>query len=169
MRKRNISTNIRSDFVFFLFFYLLQYKIKGDKMALDINKAEYFNITVEGNAAEGFKLLSVFAGAGVNLLAFKAVPVENRLTKFTLFPDDSSKMKNGAKKAGLKLDGPHTALIVKGYDDKSGECSNVHEKLARAGIDVYESSGIANINGSWAIVLYIKQEDCKKAIAALEM
>lgn len=140
-----------------------------ESMALDIHKVEYFNITVEGNAAEGFKLLSVFAGAGVNLLAFKAVPVESNRTQFSLFPDDSSKMNDGAKKAGLDLDGPHPALIVKGYDDQSGECANVHEKLSQAGIDVYESSGIANIKGSYGIILYLNQEDCEKAMVALEM
>ena len=138
-------------------------------MALDIKKAEYFNITVESNAAEGFKLLSVFAGAGINLLAFKAVPVGSKRTKFSLFPDDSSKMNEGAKKAGLDLDGPHTALIVKGYDDQSGECANVHEKLSQACIDVYESSGIANIKGSYGIILYLNQEDCERAMVALEM
>ena len=138
-------------------------------MALDIKRVEYYNIIVEGNAAEGFKLLSVFAGAGVNLLAFKAIPVESKRTQFSLFPGDSSKMNDGAKNAGLDMDGPHTALIVKGYDDQSGECANVHEKLSQAGIDVYESSGIANIKGSYGIILYLNQEDCERAMVALEM
>lgn len=44
-------------------------------MTLDIKLAEYYSTTVEGNAAEGFKLLSIFADAGVNLLGFKAIPV----------------------------------------------------------------------------------------------
>jgi hypothetical protein len=138
-------------------------------MALDIKKVEYYNIIVEGNAAEGFKLLSLFAGADVNLLAFKAVPVELGRTQFSLFPDDNLKMEDGAKKAGLDMDGPHIALIVKGYDDQSGECANVHEKLSQAGIDVCESNGIANIKGSYGIILYLNQQDCKKAMVALEM
>jgi hypothetical protein len=136
-------------------------------MALEINKVEYFNITVDGNAAEGFKLLSVFANVGISLLAFKAVPMESMRTRFSLFPDDSSKMKEGAKKAGLNLDGPHAAIIVKGYNDESGECANIHEKLSRAGINVYESSGIADIKESYGVVLYLEQEDCEKAMAAL--
>jgi hypothetical protein len=138
-------------------------------MALDIKKVEYYNITVDGNAGEGYKLLSVFAGVGINLLAFKAVPVEPMRTRFSLFPDDSSKMNDGAKKAGLNLDGPHPALIVKGYDDESGECANIHEKLSQAGINVYESSGIANIKESYGVVLYLEEEDCEKAMAALEV
>jgi hypothetical protein len=138
-------------------------------MALDIKKVEYYNIIVDGNAGEGYKLLSVFAGVGINLLAFKAVPVEPMRTRFSLFPDESSKMNDVAKKAELNIDGPHAALIVKGYDDESGECANIHEKLSQAGIKVYESSGIANIKESYGIVLYLEEEDCDKAMAALEV
>lgn len=61
-------------------------------MALDIKKVEYYNVTVDGRAGEGSKLLSVFAGAGVNLLAFKAVPVEHMRTRFSLFPNDNLKL-----------------------------------------------------------------------------
>ncbi|RPI05218.1 MAG: hypothetical protein EHM64_07260 [Ignavibacteriae bacterium] len=75
-------------------------------MALEIKKIDYYNITVDGDAGEGFRLLSVFAGAGVNLLAFKAVPAVPGRTRFSVFPDDSSKLKKGAEKSGLKLDGP---------------------------------------------------------------
>ncbi len=138
-------------------------------MSLDIKKVEYYNITVDGHAGEGFKLLSVFAGAGVNLLAFKAVPVESMRTRFSVFPDDSLKMNDGAKKAGLNLEGPYFALIIQGDEDESGACADIHEKLSQAGINFFESSGIANIKGNYGVVIYLKQEDCEKAIAALEV
>jgi hypothetical protein len=137
-------------------------------MAFDIKRVEYYTIAVEGHAGEGFKLLAVFADAGVNLLAFKAVPLEPRRTQFTLFPDDGLRMNAGAKKAGLNLDGPHAALFVQG-DDESGALADIYEKLSRAAIQVDESSGIANIKGSYGVILYIKQEDCEKAMAALKM
>lgn len=139
------------------------------KTTLDIKKVEYFNIIVEGHAAEGFKLLSVFADAGVNLLAFKAVPAGHNRTQFTLFPDDSSKMNKGARNAGLKLDGPYSAILVKGNGDEPGECAMVHERVAQAGINVTESCGIADIKDSYGIILYMRQEDCGKAMAALKM
>jgi hypothetical protein len=138
------------------------------KMTLDIKLAEYYSTIVEGNAAEGFKLLSIFADAGVNLLGFKAIPVGSNRTKFTLFPDDSSKMNKGAKNAGLKLDGPYSAILVKGDSDEPGECASVHEKLAQAGIHVTESCGIADIKESYGIILYIRQEDSEKAMTALK-
>jgi hypothetical protein len=137
-------------------------------MAFDIKRVEYYNITVEGHAGEGSKLLSVFADVGVNLLAFKAVPLEPMRTQFTLFPDDGLKMNDGAKKAGLNLDGPHSALLIQG-DDESGALADIYEKLSQADINVYESSGIANIKGGYGVILYVRQEDCEKAMAALKV
>jgi hypothetical protein len=137
-------------------------------MAFDIKRVEYYNTTVEDHAGAGSKLLTLFAGVGVNLLAFKAVPLEPRRTQFTLFPDDSLKMAAGAKKAGLELDGPHSALLIQG-DDESGALADIYEKLSQADIHVHESSGIADIKGGYGVILYLKQEDCEKAVAALEM
>jgi hypothetical protein len=137
-------------------------------MALDIKRVEYYSTTVEGHAGEGSRLLSLFADVGVNLLAFKAVPLDPMHTQFTLFPNDGLKMVDGAKKAGLKLDGPHFALLIQG-DDESGALADIYEKLSQAGINVRESSGIADIKGSYGVILYLEQEDCEKALAALEM
>lgn len=137
-------------------------------MALVIKRVEYYNFTVEDHAGEGAKLLSLFAGVGVSLLAFKAVPLEAGRTQFTLFPNDGSKMTAGAKKAGLDLAGPHTALLIQG-DDESGALADIYEKLSQANIHVTESSGIADIKGGYGVVLYLKQADCEKALAALEM
>ena len=137
-------------------------------MPFDVKRVEYYNVVVEGHVTEGSKLLSVFAGAGVNLLAFKAVPLEPLRTRFTLFPNDGSKMINGAKKAGLTLDGPHAGLLIEG-DDESGALGDIYERLSQANIDVYESSGIANIKGAYGVVLYLKPEDCEKALATLKM
>ena len=121
-----------------------------------------------GHAGEASKLLSVFAGAGVNLLAFKAVPLGPGRTQFTLFPDDGSKMAAGAKKAGLELDGPHSAVLVEGGDE-SGALADIYAKLSQADIHVNESSGIADIKGGYGVILYLKQEDCGKALTVLEM
>jgi hypothetical protein len=136
-------------------------------MAFDIKRVEYYNLAIEGHAGEASKLLSLFAGVGISLLAFKAVPLEPRRTQFTLFPNDGSKMTDGAKKAGLELDGPHAALLIQGHDE-SGALADIYEKLSRADITVDESSGIADIKGSYGVILYLRQEDCEKAVAALE-
>jgi hypothetical protein len=138
-------------------------------MAFDIKRVEYYYITVEDKAGEGFKLLSVFAGVGVNLLAFEAVPLGPMRTQFTLFPDDGLKMTDGAKKAGLTLDGPHSALLIKGDNDEPGALAGIYEKLSKADINVYASNGIADIKGGYGVILYFKQQDYEKSVAALEV
>lgn len=137
-------------------------------MTFDVKKVTYYDVTVEDHAGEGAKLLALFANVGVNLLAFKAVSLGPKGTQFTLFPNDGSKMVDGAKQAGLKLDGPHSALLIQG-DDESGALADIYEKLAQAGIRVNESSGIADIKGGYGVVLYLAPEDCERAAAALAM
>ena len=137
-------------------------------MTFDIRRVEYYNVTVDGDAGAGSRLLSLFAGVGVSLLAFKAVPLEANRTRFSLFPNDGSKMTAGAAKEGLKLDGPHAALLIQG-DDESGALADIYDKLSQAKITISESSGIADINGSYGVVLYLGQEDSKRAMAALQM
>ena len=137
-------------------------------MALDILQVEYYNITVEDQITNASKLLSTIAGAGVDFHAFKAIPVKPNKTQFTLFAKDSSKMTDGAKKSGLELDGPYFALLIKG-DEKSGALADIYKKLSRAGIQVDEACGIADINAGYGVILYLKQEDCGKAMTVLKM
>jgi len=137
-------------------------------MALDLLQVEYYNITVEDQIANASKLLSTIAGAGVDFHAFKAIPVKPNRTQFTLFAKDSSKMTDGAKKSGLELDGPYFALLIKG-DEKSGALADIYKKISQAGIQVDEACGIADINAGYGVILYLKQEDCGKAMTVLKM
>ena len=137
-------------------------------MASEILQIEYYNITVNGQITDASKLLSTIVGAGVDFHAFKAIPVKPNQTQFTLFAKDSSKMTDGAKKSGLKLDGPYSALLIKG-DEKSGALADIYKKLSQAGIQVDEACGIADINAGYGVILYFKREDCGKALTALEM
>ena len=135
-------------------------------MTVKYQKVEYYNITVQGQIAEGSKLLTTIADAGVDFLAYKAIPLAQNHTQFTLFPIDGSKMTAGAKKAGLELEGPCSAVSITG-DEKPGALAEIYSKLSQAGVQVEESSGIAHINGGYGVILYLKQADCDKAIAAL--
>ena len=135
-------------------------------MTLKYMKVEYYKIAVQGHITEGSKLLTTIADAGVDFLAYKAIPLEQNRTQFTLFPIEGSKMAAGAMKAGLELDGPYSAVIITG-NEKPGALAEIYSRLSQAGIQVEESSGIAHINGGYGVVLYLKQEDCDKAVAAL--
>ena len=137
-------------------------------MALYIKRVEYYNISIKGQITDTSKLISTIVGAGVDFHAFKAIPLGPNRTQFTLFAKDSSKMTDGAKKSGLNLEGPYSALLIKG-DEKSGALADIYKKLSQAGIQVDEASGIADINAGYGVILYLKQEDCGKAVTALEM
>src|SRR5512138_1068809 len=66
--------------------------VQGGSMPFIVKRVEYFHVTAAGQAGAEGRLLSAFASAGVNLRAFKAVLLEPLCTRFTLVPDDGSKM-----------------------------------------------------------------------------
>jgi hypothetical protein len=137
-------------------------------MAYKIRQADYFYATVNDPPEEADKVLAQLAEQGINLLAFTAVPAGPMRTQFTIFPDDDAKMVNAARLAGLELDGPHPALLVQG-DDELGALAAVHGKLQLAGVNVYAASGIADGQGSFGYIVYVRPEDFDRAAGVLEL
>ena len=137
-------------------------------MAFKIRQADYFYATANDPPEEADKLLSQLAELGINLLAFTAVPVGPMRTQFTIFPDDDAKLINAARLAGLDLDGPHPALLVQG-DDELGALASVHGKLQAADVNVYAASGIADGQGAFGYIVYVRPEDFDRAADALDL
>ena len=135
-------------------------------MPLDVKRVEYYNLTVEEHVAEGSALLGTIVGEGVDFLAYKAVPLGRARMQFTLFPIDGSKLTAGAAKAGLTAEGPHPAVLIRG-DEQPGALAGIYRTLAQSGIQIEESCGIAHVNGGYGVVLYLRPEDCDRAIAVL--
>jgi hypothetical protein len=137
-------------------------------MAYRIRRVEYFHTTVVDQPGESYKVLSALAGLGVNLLAFTAVPVGPDTTQLTLFPEDPSKMRSEAQRAGMALEGPHQAILVQG-DDELGALAVVHEKLYRTGVNVYASNAVSDGFGRYGYLVYVRPEDYERAARALEV
>ena len=137
-------------------------------MAFKIRKVEYFTTTVQDRPGEAYKLLSVLEDLGLNLVAFTAVPVGPDTTQLTLFPEDPSKMKGEAQKAGMALDGPHRALLVQG-DDELGALAVVHERIYKTGVNVYASNAVSDGLGKYGYLIYVRPEDYERAAKALEV
>lgn len=135
-------------------------------MAFKIRRVDYFYATVEDQPGEAYKLLSQLARLGINLVAVTAIPVGPSRTQLTLFPEDTATMRKGAEKAGIRLDGPHPALLVQG-DDELGVLAGVHEKLYRADVNVYASSGVTDGAGRFGYIVYVRPEDYERAASAL--
>jgi hypothetical protein len=137
-------------------------------MAYSIRRVDYFYTTVRDQPGAAHSLLSILAEQGINLVAFTAVPVGPMRAQLTLFPDDSAQLQRAALQAGMELDGPNPALLVQG-DDELGALSQVHHRLYQANVNVYASTGVADNQGSYGYILYVKPEDYERAAAALQV
>ena len=137
-------------------------------MAFSIRRVDYFYTTVQDQPGEGYRLLSELSKLGINLIAFTGVPVGPMRTQFTVFPDDSHKMASAASNAGLELDGPHPALLVQG-DDELGALAEIHGALHRAKVNVYASSGVADGQGSYGYILYVRPDEFARAAEAFDL
>ncbi len=137
-------------------------------MSTRISKVNYYYVAVQDRPGEAYKLLSILAELGVNLLAFAAVPVGPMKTQLTLFPEDGGQLESMAQKSGMELDGPHPAILVQG-DDELGAFASVHEKLYQADVNVFASSGVTDGRCCFGYVLYIRPEHFERAARALEI
>jgi len=135
-------------------------------MAYSIRRVEYFYTTVRDRPGEAYNFLAQMAEMGLNMLAFTAVPVGPMHTQFTLFPDDPAEMAVAAQRAGMRVDGPHTAFLVQG-DDELGALAEIHQELFRANVNVYASTGVTDGRGAYGYLIYVRPEEYDRAAKAL--
>ena len=135
-------------------------------MACTIRRVDYFHTTVRDQPGEAYKVLTTLQELGTNLLAFTAVPIGSDVTQLTIFPEDSHLLLHQAKDTGLKLEGPHPALLVQG-DDKLGALATIPRDLYQANINVSASSGVTDGQGSFGYVIYVRPEDFDRAVGAI--
>lgn len=135
-------------------------------MAYTLQRVEYYYANVRDELGAAYRVLSALAERGVDLLAFTAVPSGPTLAQFALFPESPSKLRAEARAAGLELDGPYHALLVRG-DDELGALAGVHERLFEARVDIYASTGVTDGRGSFGYVVYVREDQFEQAAAAL--
>lgn len=131
----------------------------------EIQRVEYYYTTVQDRPGEALRFLSTLGDLGINMLAFTAIPVGLMQTQLTIFPEDPAMLRDQGRKAGFQLDGPHHALLVQG-EDVPGALVGIHEKLYRAGINVYASTGVTGGRG-YGYMIYVRPEDFEDAAAAV--
>ncbi|MFC1661431.1 hypothetical protein ACFL3S_08290 [Gemmatimonadota bacterium] len=137
-------------------------------MAYRIRKVDYYYTTIRDRPGEAYTLLSQLADLGMNMVAFTAVPISPTHTQLTLFPEESLKMESVAQRAGMRLEGPHSAFVVQG-DDELGALAQVHEKLFQGSVNVYASTGVTDGQGSFGYLIYVRPEDYDRAAEILEL
>ena len=137
-------------------------------MSNTIQRVDYFYTTAKDQPGEAYRLLAQLADLGINLLAFNAVPVGPNSTQLTLFPEESWLLTDAADKTGLRLDGPHHAILIQG-DDKLGALAEVHQVLYKANVNVYASNAVSNGKGGYGYLIFVRPEDYEKAATALHI
>ena len=135
-------------------------------MAYTIRRVDYYYATIRDELGAAYRVLAQLAELGVNLLAFTAVPSGPSLAQFALFPEDPNKLAAEASAAQLPLEGPYHAFLVQG-DDELGALASVHERLFRAGVDVYASSGVTDGRGAFGYVVYVREDQFERAAETL--
>ena len=137
-------------------------------MAYSIRRVDYFYTTVRDRPGEAYRLLDQMAEMGLNMLALAAMPVGPMHTQMTLFPEDGAKMAAAAQRAGMRIDGPHSAFLVQG-DDEPGALAEIHQVLFRANVNVYASTGVTDGRGGYGYLVYVRPEDYDRAAKALSL
>ncbi len=137
-------------------------------MPFSARRIEYFYVNVRDELGAAYRVLSALAERGVELLAFTAVPSGADRAQFAIFPEDPSRFIDEARLAQIQVDGPHHALLVQG-DDELGGLARVHERLLKAGVDVYASAGVSDGRGAFGYVVYVREDQFAQAADALEL
>jgi hypothetical protein len=137
-------------------------------MSFSVRPIQYFYVNTRDEVGAAYRVLSAFAERGVNLLAFTAVPSGEDRAQFALFPEDPARFTAEARGAQIAFEGPHNALLVQG-DDELGRLADIHERLFKARVDVYASSGVSDGRGSFGYVIYVREDQFEQAVGALEL
>ncbi len=135
-------------------------------MAYQVRRIDYFYITVHDSPEIGYEVLAELAELGVNLVAITAIPFGPVRTQLTVFPDDTARMRRAAEQANVVLDGPHPAVLVQG-DDEVGALARIHRRLHDANVHVFASTGVADGQGRYGYVIYVRPEEADRAAEAL--
>jgi len=135
-------------------------------VASRIRRVEYFHATVKDRPGEAYQLLSQLAGSGVDLLAFSAVPAGVEHTQLMLFPESVEALLRAAASEGLVLSGPQHAILIQG-DDELGALAELHRQLSDGKVNVYASTGVADGQGGFGYVVFLRSEDIERAAEIL--
>jgi predicted amino acid-binding ACT domain protein len=134
---------------------------------MHIRRAAYYYVMVKDRPGESYRLLSLLAQQGVDLLAFSAVPLGGEATQLVLFPADPALFNSAAGAANLRAEGPHHAFLITG-DDRLGACAEIHRKLAEARINVFSSNGVTDERGGFGYLIHVRPEDYEAAAHVLD-
>jgi hypothetical protein len=130
-----------------------------------VRKADYYTMKVSQRPGAGAQLLAAMKAARVNLLAFTGFPTGGG-AQVDFIPENSTRFRQAAKKAGLKVSKRKTVFVVRG-EDRVGALTGVLGKLAKAKINIVSLSAVTAGSRRFGMVLWVKKADVGRASRAL--
>ena len=134
-------------------------------MAEQVRRVQYFYITAPDRPGEGARALETLRAASVNLLAFSGFPAGRR-AQLDFVPEDPAAFRAAARKAGWKLTGPKTAILIEG-DDRTGVMADLLAKLAAAKVNVTASDAVVAGAGRFGAILWVAPRDVNRVARLL--
>jgi hypothetical protein len=133
----------------------------GDSISL----VDYFYVEAPDKPGEAARMLDHLRRAGVNLLAFTGFPRGKR-SQLDFVPADSMAFRTAAKTAKWKVKGPKKGFLIQG-DDRVGALADLLGRLGQAKVNVTATDAVCAGAGRYAVILWVKPADLKKAARAL--
>jgi hypothetical protein len=133
----------------------------GDSISL----VDYFYVEAPDKPGEAARMLDHLRRAGVNLLAFTGFPRGKR-SQLDFVPADSAAFRTAAKAAKWTLKGPKKGFLIQG-DDRVGALADLLGRLGQAKVNVTATDAVCAGAGRYAVILWVKPADIKKAARAL--
>jgi hypothetical protein len=135
-------------------------------MADKVRKVSYFYTMVPNRPGAGARVLRVLREARVNLLAFSGFPHGGRKSQLDFVPEDRALFLRAMRRAGIKSSARKTGFLVEGAD-RIGACAAIHDKLAKARINVTAMDALSARGGRYAAILWVKPKDVARAARVL--
>jgi predicted amino acid-binding ACT domain protein len=134
-------------------------------MADTVNLVDYYYVIAPDRPGAAARMLEHLKMAGVNLLAFTGFP-RGKQAQLDFVPADGAAFRAAAKQAKWKLTGPKKGFLIQG-DDRIGVVADLLGRLATAKINVTATDALCAGSGRYAILLWVKPRDVKRAAQAL--
>ena len=119
-----------------------------------VNRVEYFALTVDDRAGEGAQLGNRLAKEGVNLLALLAFPAGAGKTQVDLVPEHPEALIKAAKKLNLSIGSPKACFYIQGTD-RPGAMAEIVGRLGDAHINVRASLGACAGGNRYGALLWV--------------
>ncbi|MGH7299257.1 MAG: hypothetical protein ACREJE_02460 [Candidatus Rokuibacteriota bacterium] len=134
-------------------------------MGETISLVTYYYVMAPDRPGEAARMLEHLKKAGVNLVAFTGFP-KGKQAQLDFVPADGAAFQAAAKQAKWKLTGPKRGFLIQG-DDRVGAVADLLGKLAAAKVNVTATDALCAGSGRYAVLLWVKPRDLKRAAQAL--